>query len=64
MIKLASCQEKLMRGGYKTACGGTLYKCEKCGAVGCAKEGCPNQKFRDGAGSCKICGSSLKKTVY
>ena len=43
-------------------CGSLVFRCTKCGAVGCTKNGCSNQKFKDG--QCMSCGShGTKKEV-
>ncbi len=44
-------------GGQKPTgnCHSIIYKCTKCGAVGCKTKGCTNQKFD--AGKCLCCGS-------
>ena len=44
------------KGGSQ--CQATLYRCAKCGNVGCTKAGCSNQGFRDG--NCVKCGSGNK----
>jgi hypothetical protein len=40
-------------------CGGTLYKCGKCGSVGCGTtvsgKGCSNNGFK--TGTCQKCGT-------
>jgi len=40
--------------GYKSRCGAILYRCSKCGAVGCKTTGCENQRFN--GGQCSKCG--------
>lgn len=60
---MASCPGKRStRGG---ACGSTLYRCKKCGNVGCEKgriDECSNQGFR--AGKCLKCGASGQKEYF
>ncbi len=45
-------------------CGGTIYRCPKCGVSGCKNrrggEKCSNNITRDSGGTCKNCGSALK----
>ncbi len=45
-------------------CGGTIFKCSKCGVAGCKnrREGqvCSNNITRDSGGTCKNCGGILK----
>jgi len=45
-------------------CGGILYKCEKCGLVGCKNnrngQNCSNNITRDSGGMCKNCGGVLR----
>lgn len=36
-------------------CAGLVFKCTKCGAVGCKTKDCSNQKFNNG--QCVVCGS-------
>ncbi len=56
---MATCKGKRLENphGY---CGGTLYKCGKCGSVGCGTtvcgKGCSNNGFN--AGMCQKCGAS------
>jgi len=51
---MATCPGKY--GSNNSYCGATVYKCTKCGAVGCSKPGCSNQKFS--GGRCLSCGSN------
>ncbi len=40
-----------------THCGEILYKCPKCGTIGCRSAKCTNAKFAD-MGKCSLCGAS------
>ena len=42
-------------------CYSQLWKCEKCGKIGCTRDGCRNQQFKNGR--CMSCGHVRKKTV-
>jgi len=46
--------------GHK--CGETIYRCNKCGAVGCQND-CRNQNFKQGTASCLKCGSQNKSSI-
>lgn len=52
-----SCQGKK----NNSTCYGTVYKCKKCGSVGCGNQGCRNQNFE--YGRCMKCGSTDKASV-
>ncbi|GEM_PF-1678916 len=65
---MASCKGKL----HTMTCNGILYKCEKCGAVGCKKYvivggekvHCPNyigQPGNSASTRCGRCGGNLKQ---
>lgn len=45
-------------------CGSTLYKCTKCGSIGCKNKSngkdCSNSIKKDSGGTCKTCGSYVK----
>ncbi len=41
-----------------SACPSAVYECSECGVVGCAGDGCENQKFL-GSG-CDACGHDLR----
>jgi len=52
------------RKNYNMTCNSSIYKCKKCGNVGCNQpsEGdCSQQGFRNG--SCVKCGSGDKQSV-
>jgi hypothetical protein len=42
------------------ACGGALFKCGHCGALGCEKSGCDNRQFRP-IERCKDCGRAYER---
>jgi len=44
-------------------CNYPLWKCKKCGNVGCQEKGCPNQGF-DEFGRCRRCGESGTKESF
>lgn len=45
-------------------CNTTLYKCEKCGSVGCKGANCPNRLTKPGiANECGKCGSNKIKPL-
>ncbi len=49
-------------GGNGTRkCGAVLWRCKKCGAVGCLIDGCTQQKFHNGR--CMKCGHCSKEIV-
>jgi len=52
-----SCQGKK----HNSRCGNTVYKCNKCGTVGCSNNGCTNQNFDNGR--CMKCGGTDKSSV-
>jgi hypothetical protein len=47
-----------------TTCAGTLYKCSKCGLLGCKNvrngQKCNNNITKDSGGTCRNCGTHLK----
>lgn len=47
------------RNGH--SCGGYLYRCDKCGHVGCTHTGCTNHGFRIG---CLVCGAHGRSTFH
>ena len=57
---MANCSGK----ADESHCGGTLYKCPKCGLVGCKNrrngKNCTNNITKDSGGTCRKCGSQLK----
>lgn len=55
---MAGCPGKNKRN---TTCNGLLYRCKKCGGVGCDRGGdeCTNQGFK--SGKCKKCGAIAAK---
>lgn len=44
-----------------SSCTGSLYKCKKCGSVGCSNQDCSNYNFHNG--SCMKCGSTDKSSI-
>ena len=44
-----------------SGCRSPVYKCSKCGATGCEKEGCTGQNFK--SGKCERCGNYIKTAV-
>lgn len=59
-LPMRSCEGKRENG---TRCGAVIYRCKKCGSVGCCTEGCTNQAFKSGSQICHQCGSNLKDSV-
>ena len=62
---MASCLGKRGTPSGTTKCGMMLYRCKKCGAVGCEQgtEGkCSNQTFK--SGKCLKCGQVASKEVF
>ena len=57
---MANCNGKI----DNNYCGGTLYRCPKCGLAGCKNvrnsKKCPNNITKDSGGTCRNCGSQLK----
>lgn len=51
-MKVIYCQAK--RGGR--TCYGPLYRCKKCGHIGCQNPDCPQKGFKMVSGPCVICG--------
>ena len=47
--------------GNNYTCNSTLYKCQKCGSVGCSSPSCTNRSFK--LDECMRCGSSEVKSV-
>lgn len=46
------------------SCGTTLYRCKKCGNVGCAQnKDCSNLAFKDGS-KCTKCGAFSQKEAF
>ena len=43
---MACCKAMIERNGQKWVCNGQIFRCERCGATGCANEGCTNQRFQ------------------
>jgi hypothetical protein len=40
-------------------CNTQMFKCKKCGSVGCKKSGCSNEVTKSGTGNvCSKCGST------
>jgi len=57
---MATCQ------GQKTnnqPCGGSVYRCKRCGNVGCGHKECRNYAFEQGSGKCIKCGSYDKEMI-
>lgn len=44
-----------MKDNGKNKCNSIVYRCSKCGTVGCKTQGCTNQKFN--FGKCVVCGN-------
>ena len=42
-------------------CGGSLYRCKKCGAVGCSTSSCGNQNFNSQV--CMKCGKQERQQM-
>ena len=55
---MSSCHGKNFDG---SKCYDLEYKCSKCNAVGCKKEGCSGQNFE--GNKCKKCGSYGNQTA-
>jgi DNA-directed RNA polymerase subunit RPC12/RpoP len=52
--------------GTRPCNAGTVYKCQRCGAVGCTTAGCSNQNFGGQSGTginCNKCGDANKRPV-
>jgi len=48
--------------GVCPRCSNKIYRCKKCGNIGCSLNGCANQAFRGGPGGpCLKCGSYDKE---
>lgn len=60
---MAACPGKKIKSG--TMCNSTLYRCKKCGNVGCdqgSQATCSNQGFK--TGKCLKCGISGQKELF
>ena len=59
-----SCKGRIVPPGGGSSsghyCGLTLYKCEKCGNVGCKNRKCPNYVGDSSTSRCGKCGGNLK----
>lgn len=55
---MATCQAKIQGVGY---CGGTLFRCTKCGKSGCTNKKCPNYLGSTSTTQCSYCRGKLER---